>query len=124
GVSVAIDGRAAPVAYVSPTQINAQVPAATAIGSARIVVTADGVAGPETPFSVTEAVPALFVYDQSRAIAVNPDGRLNGPSAPVHAGDNIAVYLTGAGTAESSSATIGGRTARIRSISPVNGLPG
>ncbi len=124
GVSIAIDGRAAPLVFVSPTQINAQVPFATSIGSARMVVTVNSVPGPESPFSVTEALPAVFVNDQSRAIAVNADGRLNGLYAPARAGDTISIYLTGAGTFESSFASIGGRPARVWSIVPATGLPG
>jgi uncharacterized protein (TIGR03437 family) len=70
------------VAYVSPTQINAQVPAATNIGSARITVNADGVASPERLFWVSEAVPAIFLAQ-----------------SPVRAGEIVNVYLTGAGSA-------------------------
>ncbi len=82
GVKVQINGRDARVAYVSPTQINAQVPAATNIGSARVVVTSDGVAGPERLFWVSEAVPAIFLAGN-----------------PVRAGEIMNVYLTGAGRA-------------------------
>jgi uncharacterized protein (TIGR03437 family) len=82
GVKVQINGRDARVAYVSPTQINAQVPAATNIGSARITVNADGVASPERLFWVSEAVPAIFLAQN-----------------PVRAGEIVNVYLTGAGRA-------------------------
>lgn len=116
-VSVAVDGRPAPLLYVSPTQINIQIPAATAIGSARLVVTSNGQAGPEAPFSVTEAMPALFVTPDGRAIALNTaDGGLNGPSAPVAPGAVLSVYLTGIAASTAASATVGGRPAGVRSV--------
>ena len=97
GGSVTVNGRAATIFYSGPNQINAQLPAATTIGSSRAVVTVDGVPSPDAMFSVTEAVPAVFAMGE-RAIAVNfDDGLLNGPSAPARAGSVITVYLTGAG---------------------------
>lgn len=81
-VSVQINGRAAPLSYVSPAQINAQTPAATSIGSARVIVTANGISGPERLFWISEAVPSIFFAD-----------------SPVHAGETVNVYLTGAGRA-------------------------
>ena len=48
------------------------------------MVTANGVAGPEAMFSVTEATPALFERAPWRALAQNyPDGKLNGSEAPI-----------------------------------------
>jgi len=67
---------------VSPAQINAQTPAATSTGSARVIVTANGISGPERLFWISEAVPSIFFTD-----------------SPVHAGETINVYLTGAGRA-------------------------
>jgi hypothetical protein len=77
---VEVNGRRAPLAYVSPNQINAQVPAGTPIGSARLVVMTNGVAGPERLFWVSEAVPAiLFAGGEARR------------------GEVVNIYLTGAG---------------------------
>jgi uncharacterized protein (TIGR03437 family) len=100
GVSVAIDGRAVPLLYAGPNQINAQIPPATNVGSARAVVTSNGVTGPELDFSVTEAVPAIFIWN-GRAVAQNyDDGTVNGPDAPVRPGGVLTVYLTGVGPVE------------------------
>ncbi|MCU1239007.1 MAG: type sorting protein, partial [Candidatus Solibacter sp.] len=54
-VRVTVDGRTAPLYFVSPGQINLQLPPQTNIGSARAIVTANGIAGAEVMFSVTEA---------------------------------------------------------------------
>ncbi len=103
-VSVEINGRAAALAYVSAAQINAQVPAATNIGSARITVTSNGVAGPERLFWVSEAVPSIFFAD-----------------SPVRAGGMANVYLTGAGR---SGLPWTVNVGRALSLSAVEGLVG
>lgn len=54
--TVTVNGRAASILYASDSQINALLPAATPIGSARLIVAN----GPERLFWVTESVPAIF----------------------------------------------------------------
>ncbi|MBL8214178.1 MAG: N-acetylmuramoyl-L-alanine amidase [Bryobacterales bacterium] len=62
--AVTVNGRAVSVLYASDSQINAVLPPATPIGSARVVVGN----GPERLFSVTEVVPGILgvVYEGSR----------------------------------------------------------
>lgn len=101
GPSLSINGQNAPVIFAGPNQINAQLPPGIRTGTARAVVSAAGVAGPEQNFWVTEAVPSLFVYEGNRAVAANfDDGRLNGPGAPVAPGKVLVAYLTGGGAVE------------------------
>ncbi|MFN7932634.1 MAG: N-acetylmuramoyl-L-alanine amidase [Bryobacteraceae bacterium] len=103
-VSVQINNRPAPLAFTSPSQINAQVPAATSTGSAHITVTSSGVTGPERLFWVSEAVPAIFYAD-----------------SPAHPGDTISVYLTGAGRSGLPwTASLG----RAVSLTAAEALPG
>jgi uncharacterized protein (TIGR03437 family) len=98
GTSVTVNGQAAPLLYVSPTQINVQLPPDIPTGTARAVVSVSGVAGPETYLWVTEAAPAIFTYGSGRAVAQNhDDGKLNAPDAPARPGSALVVYLTGAG---------------------------
>ncbi len=126
GTSVLVDGRPAPLYFVSPRQINLQLPPQTNIGSARAVITANGIAGPEAMFSVTEATPAIFTLPDGRAIAQNfPDYGLNGPETPIAPGGAIVVYLTGAGAAGLPwGATIGGKEAGLLFLGPVPGTVG
>ncbi len=125
GVSVAVDGRAASLLYVSPTLINLLLPAATAIGSGRAVITVNGLIGPAAPFSVTESLPAIFLSQDGRAVAQNDvDGRLNGPSAPVAPGGGLTIYLTGLNASLPATASIGGRPARVLSSGAAAGSPG
>jgi uncharacterized protein (TIGR03437 family) len=126
GCSVAINGRDAPVFYAVPGQINAQLPAETNTGTARAVVSVNGITGPDAYFWVTEAAPAIFTFEGNRALAQNhEDGRLNAPEAPVRPGSVLIVYLTGVGAAGlPASATVGGRPAGLLYLGPTPGFPG
>src|ERR1019366_140115 len=60
GVAVTINGQPAPLYYVSPGQINFQVPWGTATGPASVVVTVNGGAGNTVQVPVVTAGPGLF----------------------------------------------------------------
>jgi uncharacterized protein (TIGR03437 family) len=99
GVSVSFDGIAAPLLYVSATQVNAQVPYEIA-GRLRasVVVSSQGVPGAAVSVPVVDAAPGVF------AVA-NEDGRVNSPTAPVARGRAIVVYATGGGVVDPPIAT-------------------
>ncbi len=106
GTSVAVNGRAGAIGYASAGQINIQIPPETGIGEARLVVTANGVAGPEAMFAVTEAAPAIYATADLRAIAQNyDDGKRNGPDTPARPGGVVTFYVTGAGAVRGFPAT-------------------
>jgi uncharacterized protein (TIGR03437 family) len=142
GVALLVNGSAVPLSYAGPGQINAQLPATAATGSARAAVRRDGVTGPETMFWVSEAIPSIFTAG-GRAIAVNhDDGRVNSAAAPVRAGGILTVWLEGVGAVQSglpadgtaasdarratlpSSATVAGRTADLGYLGLAPGLAG
>ncbi len=54
--------RSAPLFYISPTQINFQVPANTAVGSATITVLLNGTLVGSGTFTVTAVVPGMFTF--------------------------------------------------------------
>jgi uncharacterized protein (TIGR03437 family) len=89
GVSVTIGGYQAAISYISPTQINLQVPMeipqASAIGLQ--VNTPQGSAS--TSVQVSSAAPGLFSLDGKYAVVQ--------PSSTVHPGDIITLYGTGFG---------------------------
>ena len=60
GTSVTVGGQPAFVAFVSPTQVNVQVPSSVATGSQLIIVTANGVASAPYPVMVNSEEPGLF----------------------------------------------------------------
>jgi uncharacterized protein (TIGR03437 family) len=97
GVSVFVNGVAAPVAYVSPTQINAQIPYETAAGRATVNVVAGDRVLPPFELKVQPITPSLFVDGQNQVIAQNQDGAANGAGHPAAPGTVLTTYLTGQG---------------------------
>jgi uncharacterized protein (TIGR03437 family) len=105
--SVTVDGKAAYVYYVSPTQLNVLAPADTAQGTVQVQATYAGqtsvaVSAVESAFS-----PALFMFGplgQKYVAAVRSDGQYIGPAnlypgvtVPAQAGNIILLYGTGFG---------------------------
>jgi uncharacterized protein (TIGR03437 family) len=105
--SVSVNGIAVPLYYVSPTQIDGQLPLEIQPGPAQLVVS-DGLTSAAVAFNVANAGPGIITYGLSRAIAVNPDGSLNGPADPANGGDIVVVYLTGGGPVNRSGPWITG----------------
>jgi uncharacterized protein (TIGR03437 family) len=95
--SVTVNGKAAPILYASPSQINFQVPWETATGTATVKVTVDGTTSSAATVPVTAAAPGIFFNSSGAAIAQNHDYSLNTPSNPAHAGSYLIAYLTGSG---------------------------
>lgn len=96
GVSVSVNGRAAPVLYVNTGQINFQIPWETAPGPATLTVSSNGIKSASMNVTVLAAAPGLF-FMGSHAIVQNSDFSLNSSGNPAKAGDPIVAYLTGAG---------------------------
>jgi len=87
---VFVDGKAVPLFYVSPAQINVQIPSATALGQSTVEVRVGGQAVTRTTATVTANAPGLFV-------AANTDGTVNSTANPAKRGDVLTLYGTGAG---------------------------
>jgi uncharacterized protein (TIGR03437 family) len=144
--SVTVNGEAVPLSYVSPTQINAQMPLDVAPGYATVIVTnSKVVSNAAAVYIPATAVPGIFIYGSNRAVAQNlPSYALNTTSAPAPAGSSIVVYFTGGGpvqggsslvtghptpsglypVTESSSVTVGGLPATIEFIGLSPGFVG
>jgi uncharacterized protein (TIGR03437 family) len=99
GVSVLVNGKASPIYYLSPTQINFQVPWSTpTTGSVNVVVSVAGGNSNTIAVPVSTAAPGLFYFPDSGAgIVQNQDFSLNDPSNPATRGSTIIAYLTGSG---------------------------
>jgi uncharacterized protein (TIGR03437 family) len=105
---VLVNGKSAPVLYVSNSQINAQMPVGVPTGQPVSVTVTNADAPSNTvTLKVPVAAPGLFTYSNNRAIVQNPNGSLNSPSSPAHAGDVLVAYLTGGGAVNSSDWTTG-----------------
>jgi adhesin/invasin len=98
GTSVLVNGIIAPLYYVSPTQINFQMPLVTLPGPARVaVMTRAGASTPVTPL-ITAVQPGLYVYENLRAKALNQDLSIHTPQTPIPAGGYVVLYMTGMGS--------------------------
>jgi uncharacterized protein (TIGR03437 family) len=99
GVTVTVGGIAAPIYFVSPLQINAQVPVNVAPGPQPVVVKTSN--GSSTAFTATIATAAPAIYfdggSGAGAILKNRDFSLVSASNPARAGDVVLIYLTGLG---------------------------
>jgi len=95
GVSVTVGGKPAFVYYISPTQINVQVPAA-ASGTADVVVTSGSSTSNTAQATVADWSPAFFVAG-NYAIATHGDGTLVTSDSPAAKGETITLWGTGFG---------------------------
>lgn len=98
-VTVAVNGQAVPLLYVSALQINFQLPYQTPLGHASVVVNNGSVSSARFLFNVTAAAPGIFSSPTGapHAAAVNPGVAANDPGHPAAPGSVITVYLTGQG---------------------------
>jgi uncharacterized protein (TIGR03437 family) len=127
GVEVKINGQSAAVYYVSPTQINAQVPGLTGTGTATLQVIRDGVASHPEPIEIRSSSPEFFRYflgATAYVAAIHGDGTV--VAEPVAApglkaassGETIQIFGTGfmvapAGEIVSNVINVPGTTVRI-----------
>jgi len=97
-----INGMLTPLIFVSPTQINAQLPS-RANGSATLTIHTPGGISDNFNFSVNATAPSVFQTgvagpQTGLATIVRADnGQLVTPTNPIHSGDTIIIYLTGMG---------------------------
>ncbi|MGB7720281.1 MAG: putative Ig domain-containing protein [Bryobacteraceae bacterium] len=105
--SVLIGGTAIPLLYVSPGQINAQIPYETAVGPATLVVESNGVSSAPAKIQVAAAGPGVMMYGTpNHVLAVNlPDGSLNQSTSPAMPGQYVTAYLIGQGLVSNPVAT-------------------
>lgn len=120
GVGVTVNGEAAAVSYVSPTQINFLVPADIQSGAAQIVVTNNGLASSAVGATMASTAPAFFTLGAADAATGNSfiasehaNGSVAGPpslvtgvtSTPFNAGETMVLYGTGFGATNPAAPT-------------------
>jgi uncharacterized protein (TIGR03437 family) len=145
GASVTVAGRAAPIFYASPAQVNIQIPYETPAGQAQIVATVGGVASAALSVNIVASAPGIFTFGTNRAVVQNQDFSVNTAENPAQAGSVITAYLTGGGGFDNANrlqtgaptpavplnqitlpagATIGGQSAEILFLGLTPGLIG
>ena len=103
GLTVRVGDRLLPLFFVSPQQINAQVPDDLAAGNQVLTISPAGAPEVRAPFTVVRNAPGLFpvaVNGQAMAMAVHEDGSPVTADAPARSGELLTVYGTGFGPAE------------------------
>lgn len=100
GVSVTVNESILGLMFVSPQQINAQLPSSLTEGSYTLVVHTTGEPDVSANFTVSRDAPGLFfetIKSQDYAIAMHADGSLVTPESPAAAGETISFLGTGFG---------------------------
>jgi uncharacterized protein (TIGR03437 family) len=103
-VSVTVGGIAAPLYYVSPGQINFQVPYGVPLGSAALAVTNGSQSGQRT-LTIAAVAPDIFTAsgdgNSGNAVVVHAsDYSRVTASNPAHAGEYLAMFCTGLGATD------------------------
>lgn len=105
-VTVSIANQPAPLYFVSPGQINAQVPTALPVGQAEILINREGLLSNRVWVKVREEDPGLFMF-VGRPVATHLDYTLVGRgevegSTPARPGEFVVLFGTGMGATNPS----------------------
>ncbi len=99
-VTVLADGQAAPLFFVSPGQINVQLPSDLPPGDHTLAVQVEGKPGATASFTVVKTAPGLFSTVEKAetfAVATHQDGTAISASSPARRGEVVSLFGTGLG---------------------------
>jgi uncharacterized protein (TIGR03437 family) len=98
GTMVLIGGIQAPLFYISPGQINAQIPfGLTPNQQYQVIVSANGALTTPQPIQINSGVPSVLAFTSGAVVAQHADNTLVSTSSPAVPGENLVIYLTGLG---------------------------
>ena len=100
GVQVLVNGVAAPLLYVSPAQINFQIPYEALGSNATVVVVSNNIQGISNILKLGMQLPGIFsrtANGQGAGAILNADNSANSAANPAAAGSVIQIYATGLG---------------------------
>ena len=100
GVTVRLNGTPVPIIFVSPGQINVQVPFEAAVGQATVEIDNNGRLLMVSGVEINAVQPGVFVISvegQTIAAVLHQDGSLVTPSSPAIPGEVLQLFFTGAG---------------------------
>jgi len=119
---VTVNGEPAPLFYVDPMQIDAQMPWDIPGNSVASVMVTNGssVSNAAAVYVPAGGTPGISEFANDRAVVVNADNSVNEGSAPASVGDEVVVYFTGGGPVMASGNLITGSPAPA-GLSPVTG---
>ena len=122
GTKVLVNAVEAPFLFVSPNQINGQVPYGIATGRGGFIVRSGVGLTDSIPIDFSEAAPELFLLENDQAVVLNSDFTLNTPANPAAQGSKVSVFFSGQGPVDPPVAS--GRPAPFSPLSHVVGEPG
>ncbi len=106
GTSVLVSGNAVPLYYVSPTQINAELPFELVPGREyQLLVSANGGYTNPLPIQSVPVAPGVAAFADGHTIAQHNDYTLVSSSSPAKPGEALVVYLVGMGATDTPVAT-------------------
>ena len=98
GTSVFIGGLKAPIASVTPSQVNVQVPAELATGQPyQVVISANGALTTPDGLQMADASPGLSLLPTGFVNATHQAGGVVTEASPAKPGESIVIYLAGMG---------------------------
>jgi adhesin/invasin len=100
GTQVLVNGVAAPLFYVSPSQINFQMPSEPVGTGVSVVVVSGGINSLSATVNIAMAGPGIFTANsngQGQAAVLNQDYSANSAQNPAAAGSVIQIFATGLG---------------------------
>ncbi|MBI2815785.1 MAG: putative Ig domain-containing protein [Acidobacteria bacterium] len=101
GTQVLVNGAPAPLFYVSPTQVNFQMPIGAAGAGASVVVVNNGRRSPAVQVNVDPLDPRIFtVGGGTQGAVLNEDFSLNSAQSPIAAGSVIQIFANGLGATD------------------------
>jgi uncharacterized protein (TIGR03437 family) len=111
--TVTVNGKAVPLFYVSPGQIDAQMPWEIPGGTVASVVVKNGTATSNAAAVYVPATgtPGISVYSTDRAVVTNADGSVNSPTSPASVGDEVVAWFTGGGPVQAAGTLVTGSPA-------------
>jgi uncharacterized protein (TIGR03437 family) len=96
--SVLVQGKSIPLYYVSPGQINAELPTDLVPGRQyQLLVRANGAITEPQPFNTQTVAPGVARFTDGKVIAQHGDFSLVTPSNPAKPGEYLVIYLAGLG---------------------------
>ncbi|MDX6693123.1 MAG: hypothetical protein QOF02_726 [Blastocatellia bacterium] len=127
GTTVTVNGRAAQLFFVSPSQVNFLVPPETETGTAEVVVTNSDGFQSRGSIIVLRAAPGVFTYSgdgQGEGVILDAATLQPGPFDPTGGNLRLIIFSTGVRNAQTLTVTIGGRATTVESVMASPDMPG